>query len=141
MRKSILVLAAAFFGLIAVAFGAFGAHGLKKMISPEYITMWEKGVQYQFYHALGINSLCALSQDRRLQAGTSMRHIVLYLGILFFSGSLYLLATRELTGMPTGILRADHTSWRASFLSLGWGLILVHALKERLSRSLRCACA
>lgn len=127
MRKSILVLAS-FFGLIAVAFGAFGAHGLKKLISPEYITMWEKGVQYQFYHTLAL-IVCAIylkTEDSKLIRNAAYCFV---LGILFFSGSLYLLATRELTGMPTVIL-GPITPVGGFFFIVGWGLILVNALKK-----------
>ena len=127
MRKSILVLAS-FFGLIAVAFGAFGAHGLKKLISPEYITMWEKGVQYQFYHTLAL-IVCAIylkTEDSKLIRNAAYCFV---LGILFFSGSLYLLATRELTGIPTVIL-GPITPIGGFFFIVGWGLILVNALKK-----------
>jgi uncharacterized membrane protein YgdD (TMEM256/DUF423 family) len=127
MRKSILVLAS-FFGLIAVAFGAFGAHGLKKLISPEYITMWEKGVQYQFYHTLAL-IVCAIylkAEDSKLIRNAAYCFV---LGILFFSGSLYLLATRELTGIPTIIL-GPITPIGGFFFIVGWGLILVNALKK-----------
>lgn len=127
MRKSILVLAA-FFGLIAVAFGAFGAHGLKKLISPEYITMWEKGVQYQFYHTLAL-IVCALylkAEDSKLIRNAAYFFVI---GILFFSGSLYLLATRDLTGVPTIIL-GPITPIGGFFFIVGWGLILVSALKK-----------
>jgi uncharacterized membrane protein YgdD (TMEM256/DUF423 family) len=127
MRKSILVLAS-FFGLIAVAFGAFGAHGLKKLISPEYISMWEKGVQYQFYHALAL-IVCAIylkTEDSKLILNAAYCFV---LGILFFSGSLYLLATRELTGIPTVIL-GPITPVGGFFFIAGWGLILVNALKK-----------
>jgi uncharacterized membrane protein YgdD (TMEM256/DUF423 family) len=127
MRKSILVLAS-FFGLIAVAFGAFGAHGLKKLISPEYITMWEKGVQYQFYHTLAL-IVCAIylkTEDSKLIRNAAYCFV---LGILFFSGSLYLLATRELTGIPTVIL-GPITPIGGFFFIVGWGLIFVNALKK-----------
>ena len=45
---------AAFVLLIAVAFGAFGAHGLKAKVTPEALGQWQTGVQYQFYHGLGL---------------------------------------------------------------------------------------
>lgn len=127
MKKSILI-AAAFFGLIAVAFGAFGAHGLKKIVSPEYIVMWEKGVQYQFYHALAL-MVCALYLKTEYTKLVLNAAYCFIFGILFFSGSLYLLATRELTGVPTVIL-GPITPIGGFFFIVGWGLILVHALKK-----------
>jgi len=127
MRKSILILAA-FFGLIAVAFGAFGAHGLKKLINPDYISLWEKGVQYQFYHTLAL-IVCAIylkTEDSKLIRNAAYCFV---LGIVCFSGSLYLLATRELTGVPTVVL-GPVTPIGGFFFIVGWGLILVNALKR-----------
>lgn len=127
MRKSILILAA-FFGLIAVVFGAFGAHGLKKLISPENIAMWEKGVQYQFYHVLAL-IVCAIylkTEESKLIRNAAFCFVF---GILFFSGSLYLLATRDLTGIPT-VFIGPITPLGGFFFIVGWGLILVNALKK-----------
>jgi uncharacterized membrane protein YgdD (TMEM256/DUF423 family) len=82
--------------LAAVAIGAFGAHGLKARIAPELMAVYKTGVEYHFYHALGLILLglaaCHLPPSAWLKAaGWTM-----LAGILLFSGSLYLLA---LTGV------------------------------------------
>ncbi len=76
------------FGII---FGAFGAHGLKSKISPEMLQVFEVGVRYQMYHALGLMLLGILLAGNThwliVAAG-----ICFVLGILIFSGSLYALS-------------------------------------------------
>lgn len=127
VQKAFLI-AAALGGLTAVAFGAFGAHGLKKLISPEYITMWEKGVQYQVYHSLSL-FMCYFFLRREESTLIRNAGICFILGILCFSGSLYLLATRELTHIPTLVL-GPVTPIGGFFFIAGWGLVLVQAIKK-----------
>jgi uncharacterized membrane protein YgdD (TMEM256/DUF423 family) len=81
---------------ISVALGAFAAHGLKASIRPDLLDVFETGVKYQFYHGLGILLLYAM--QRRLNEDVLKRVYYLFItGIIIFSGSLYILATRELT--------------------------------------------
>ena len=91
MLRSFLMLAA-FFGFTGVALGAFAAHGLKKSLSAEYLAIFHTGVTYQLVHALalfGVALLAAHMPGRLvLWAGVSFS-----IGILLFSGSLYLLTT------------------------------------------------
>ena len=126
MHKTFLVIAS-LAGLTAVIFGAFGAHGLKKLISPESLEMWEKGVQYQIYHALAV-FLCAFYLKKDYSAEIRNAGICFTLGILFFSGSLYLLATLELTGLPKFIL-GPITPLGGFFFIAGWALVLVQAIR------------
>lgn len=85
----------AIFGMLAIILGAFGAHALKKVLSLEELSTFETGVKYQMYHALfllfiGMNNNIAPKTKRAI-------YILTLLGILFFSGSIYLLATNSLT--------------------------------------------
>ncbi len=111
--------------LLAVALGAFGAHGLKTRIAPELLPVYKTGVEYHFYHALGL-ILAGLAAFRLpesvhlLRAGWAM-----LAGIVLFSGSLYLLA---LTGV----------TWLGMITPLGgvafiaaWGLFAAAAIKAR----------
>jgi uncharacterized membrane protein YgdD (TMEM256/DUF423 family) len=80
----------------AVAAGAFGAHSLRAYLSPEMLAIWQTGVQYQAWHALAL-----LAVGLYLQAHAGARWVrwsgrLFAVGILLFSGSLYLLA---LTGV------------------------------------------
>lgn len=88
MAKHFLLIAG-FSGLLAVILGAFGAHGLKGKVTPELLSAFQTGVQYQFYHTLTL-LLVALLLLRFPQL--SLLHWAgwaFVAGILLFSGSLY----------------------------------------------------
>lgn len=79
--------------MLAVGFGAFGAHGLKALLSDYYLEIFKTGVQYQFYHALGI-ILLSIASINKVNYKPAM--LLMFLGIVCFSGSLYLLALQDL---------------------------------------------
>ena len=86
----IFVILGAVNAFISVALGAFGAHGLEGRISDHYLGIWETAVQYQMFHAAGliaIGILIGLTGVTMNAAGWLM-----FAGIIFFSGSLYVLA-------------------------------------------------
>ena len=126
MQKAFLV-AAALAGLTAVIFGAFGAHSLKPHISADQLHAWETGVQYQIYHALAL-FMCFLYLRKEQSVNIRNAGICFMLGILCFSGSLYLLATKDFTGIP-GIIIGPVTPIGGFFFIAGWSLVLVQALK------------
>ena len=98
----IFILLGSVSAFLAVALGAFGAHGLKNRVTPEMLSVWETSVLYHLVHALGlllIGILCHLMPEIGLvrNAGWS-----LLIGTLLFSGSLYVLV---LTGVkPLGMI-------------------------------------
>jgi uncharacterized membrane protein YgdD (TMEM256/DUF423 family) len=105
---------AALMGLLAVALGAFGAHGLKELLAKNGTLMiWEKAVFYHFVHGV---MLCVLASRPRVPAGPWISFLA---GIVIFSGSLYLLAVTNVRWLgaitPLGGL---------SFL-LGWLWLLL----------------
>src|SRR5476649_2942257 len=86
------LLIGALFGLLGVAFGAFGAHWLRSRLSPEMLAVFETAVRYQMYHALALLiTAAAIGRigDARLLAVAGWCFVV---GIVLFSGSLYALA-------------------------------------------------
>lgn len=88
-------LGAALMGL-AVIIGAFGAHGLKPLLSDYQLDIYNKGVLYHMIHALGILIAAALSNS--VYVRTKFLNLACYfllIGCILFSGSLYLLATKE----------------------------------------------
>ncbi len=89
MHKTFL-LTAALAGAVSVALGAFAAHGLRKMLQPESLQVFETGVKYQFYHALALLAVGILWQQF---AGQSLLWSgrLFITGLFLFSGSLYLL--------------------------------------------------
>ncbi|MDG2431057.1 DUF423 domain-containing protein [Flavobacterium sp.] len=94
MTKKILT-TASILGALAIILGAFGAHALKKVLSLDQLSTFETGVKYQMYHALFllvIPSLTSLSDKAKKSI-----LILVQLGVLLFSGSIYLLATNDLT--------------------------------------------
>jgi uncharacterized membrane protein YgdD (TMEM256/DUF423 family) len=80
----------AVFGFLAVALGAFGAHALKARLTPEDLEIFETGVRYQMYHALALFAV-AWAATRWPEGNTSLAGWAFVVGILIFSGSLYLL--------------------------------------------------
>jgi len=109
-------------GFLGVAFGAFGAHGLKNRLSPELLAVFETGVRYQMYHVFALLIVAAaighIGSARLLViSGWSF-----FAGILLFSGSLYALA---LTGV--GMLGAVTPIGGVLFL-IGWVSLAVFAL-------------
>ncbi|SEM81550.1 Uncharacterized membrane protein YgdD, TMEM256/DUF423 family [Pseudomonas sp. ok272] len=89
MLRGFLMLAA-FFGFTGVALGAFAAHGLKGRLSAEYLAIFHTGVTYQLVHTLALLGVALLAAQvpGRLVAWAGAAFVI---GILLFSGSLYLL--------------------------------------------------
>src|ERR1700748_783237 len=95
MKKKIFI-TASIFGAIAVVAGAFGAHGLQEKLKPQDMHVWDTAVQYQFYHVFALLGLAGLSRYQTRFVNDC--YCLFSAGIILFSGSLYLLATRELLG-------------------------------------------
>ena len=117
----IFVLAAAIFGSLGVAAGAFGAHGLEDRLTPDALEIWKTAATYQMYHALALLGAAWLAHEVPSTATTTAGWCFIG-GILVFSGSLYLLA---LTGV--GKLGAI-TPFGGLALIAGWIAIFVAAL-------------
>jgi uncharacterized membrane protein YgdD (TMEM256/DUF423 family) len=92
MMKSIFLLLGALSALIGVGMGAFGAHGLKTVISPEMLAVYQTGVTYQMWHALGLIAIALISQHAPDSKLLRWAGGLMFAGILLFSGSLYALA-------------------------------------------------
>jgi uncharacterized membrane protein YgdD (TMEM256/DUF423 family) len=76
---------------LAVALGAFGAHGLKSKVSAEMLTVWQTGVQYHMFHALGLILLGILIHLLPQIGPLRLSGWLLFSGIVLFSGSLYVM--------------------------------------------------
>ena len=116
--------------LLAVALGAFGAHAISERVDLKAYTNWQTAAQYQFFHGLALLGLAAL--DVRLASRTlSLVRIFFVLGVVCFSGSLYLLATREITGTE-GLTRflGPNTPLGGLMFMAGWAVLLVGALRK-----------
>lgn len=111
--------------LLAVALGAFGAHGLKDKIDASMLSAYETGVHYHIAHALGL-MLIGLAADKLGESKHVSRAAgFIALGIVLFSGSLYLMAV---TGI--GMLGIITPFGGVSFI-VGWAFLAIAARKSR----------
>jgi len=101
MIKANFIRIAALLGATAVAIGAFGAHGLKPRLTEYQLTIFEKGVQYHFYHALALLATGLLLHFRGSNPWLVRAGWLFFAGVMAFSGSLYILACRDLLTFPT----------------------------------------
>ncbi|MET6989233.1 DUF423 domain-containing protein [Sediminicola arcticus] len=127
MNKTILVVGV-ILGLTAVILGAFGAHGLEKLVSKENVETFSTGVTYQMYHAL---LLLFLGSTNFITS--SSKKAIFYLiigGVLLFSGSIYSLATNELTAFDFKKI-AFLTPIGGSLLIFGWILLGIRIFRQR----------
>ncbi len=128
MQKTFGIIAT-LYGALAVILGAFGAHALKDKLDTYQHTIYEKAVSYQFYHVAALLAIALLAD--KLQVKTlSLAGWFFTAGILFFSGSLYLLATRSLLGLDalTPVLGPITPIGGLCFI-IGWILLLVSFTK------------
>ncbi|MEZ4855061.1 MAG: DUF423 domain-containing protein [Gelidibacter sp.] len=131
MNKSILITAAVL-GIVSIILGAFAAHGLKTLISADMQQVFETGVRYQMYHAivlLFVGSTSLLS----MKAKNTIAYLIV-IGLLFFSGSIYGLATNELTSFDfksVGFI----TPIGGLLLIIAWVLLLINFLKIKVDKS------
>jgi uncharacterized membrane protein YgdD (TMEM256/DUF423 family) len=93
MNKRIII-TASLFGMLAVIAGAFGAHALKAKLSPQELQVWHTAVEYHFYHVFALLFLSTFARFKNKLIIAS--YYLFAIGIVFFSGSLYLLSCRGL---------------------------------------------
>ena len=127
MIKKIL-LTATTLGLIAIIIGPFGAHGLKPKISPNQFESFQTGVTYQMYHALFLLFLGSTTK-----VSQKMKYMIFYfiiLGVICFSGSIYLLATNDLTAFNFKSIWFI-TPLGGLLLIMGWAVLLFGIFKYK----------
>jgi uncharacterized membrane protein YgdD (TMEM256/DUF423 family) len=106
---------------LAVALGAFGAHGLRGMLEPAMLAAWHTGVQYHVYHALGLLALGAL--HTRLHAGgAGLAGLLMLAGVVLFCGSLYLMALTGIRGLGA-ITPFGGAAFIIAWLIFAWGAL------------------
>ncbi len=111
--------------LIAITLGAFGAHSLKEVLTPEQLSSFETGVRYQMYHGLAL--LIVGSVHERVDV-TKWFYRFIYGGVLMFSGSIYLLSVQEQLGISLKFL-GPVTPIGGSLLIIAWILFIVQWIK------------
>lgn len=114
---------AAFVLALAVVIGAFGAHGLRDSLDAYRLGVYETGVQYHFYHALGMLAIPLLARaGLTTENAAKWAFRLLLIGIVFFSGSLYALAITGTTILGA-ITPIGGVAFIAGWLVLVWGTI------------------
>lgn len=126
---SLFIRIGAVLGALAVALGAFGAHALKQRVSEAAVNIFETGVRYQFYHVIALLLVAVIYKDFG-NRWTTVSGWFFIVGILLFSGSLYLL---------TFIKAAEKTqyNWVGAITPLGgvafiagWVCVLIGVMKD-----------
>lgn len=118
------VISGAIFAMLAVALGAFGAHGLEGKIAENLLAAYKTGVQYHMYHALGLLAVAWLFERLHSPQLVKWSGMFMIIGIVLFSGSLYIMA---LTGLT--FLGAITPLGGVSFIT-GWVLLVLAALRK-----------
>jgi uncharacterized membrane protein YgdD (TMEM256/DUF423 family) len=108
---------------LAVALGAFGAHGLEGKLEPKYLETWKTGVTYQMFHATGLLIIAVLLGNLPANSLLSWSGWLMFIGIIFFSGSLYVLSVTQIS-----ILGAVTPLGGVAFLA-AWILLIIAAVK------------
>lgn len=117
----------ALYGLLAVVFGAFGAHALKKRFTADQLNSFETGVKYQMYHALVL-----LMLGFNLNLETPLEKYIVYcfiIGVFLFSFSIYGLCLSASKGKKLKFL-GPITPLGGLFLTMGWGLLLYSFIRS-----------
>ena len=122
-RKTIIT--GTVFMALAVAFGAFGAHIVEDMLTPDRFDVYQTAVEYHFYHALGLLLIGAISQHLSDSSWLRWSGILITAGIFIFSGSLYLLTLTD-----TGWLGAVTPIGGAAFIA-GWVCLATAVFLEK----------
>ncbi len=120
MTDRLAALLGAVNALVAVAAGAFGAHGLRARLDPDKLEVWKTGAQYQMYHALGLFAAAWLIS--RGAAAARPAAWLMLAGILLFSGSLYVLAVTGVRGIGA-ITPVGGLAFLAAWALLAWAAL------------------
>ncbi|WP_410503980.1 DUF423 domain-containing protein [Flavobacterium sp. I3-2] len=123
-----LIRTAIIFGLISIILGAFGAHALKAILTEQQLTSFETGVRYQMYQALFL--LFVASSNLLTDKAKKIATIILTFGVVFFSGSIYLLATQDLSGINFKFL-GPITPIGGLLIMVSWAFVAFNVRKQK----------
>lgn len=112
------ILCGALGGLLAVAAGAFGAHGLRAQLEPAALALWATAAEYQMYHSLALLALGVATPGAQARRWWQRAALCFAAGIVLFSGSLYALALSGVHGL--GMI----TPVGGVLLLLGWAAVV-----------------
>lgn len=122
MTQQTFIITGALFGMLAIIFGAFGAHALKKILSEDQLKSFETGVKYQMYHAIVL-----LLLGFNFQFSTSAMYWCFTLGIVLFSFSIYGLVISDAKGKKLKFL-GPITPIGGLLFVVGWLLLILRTI-------------
>jgi len=128
MRKTFLVVGA-LSGAVAVSLGAFGAHGLEQIVSAADVAVFQTGVQYQMHHTLAL-MLLAIVYERLPSKWITTSAYLFACGVLFFSGSLYLITALKAKSVIVPSLVGLITPVGGLCFIMGWLCFLIGVLRK-----------
>jgi len=120
MNKRILI-SAVILAIIAIILGAFGAHKLKELLPKESLNAFETGVRYQMYHVFLLLFLAIFTEIK--ESIKKKVYLFTMVGIVFFSGSIYLLSTSSITAIDFSLIGII-TPIGGVLLIIAWGILL-----------------
>jgi uncharacterized membrane protein YgdD (TMEM256/DUF423 family) len=124
---------AGLFGTTGVALGALGAHALKQKMQEGILTIdqlnaFDTGTKYQLMHAIVLFILAYINRNKQIKLYTIASYLIT-IGILFFSGSIYMLSTQNISGIHAGFIFGPITPLGGLLLIAAWICITIQALK------------
>ena len=124
--KQLVLIVGAFYGMLSIVLGAFGAHAFKDMISMEKLASFEVGVRYMMYSAL---TLLILGFFLDFTTGIEKNAArLIMVGSFMFSGSIYFLAFSEKINVPSKVL-GPITPVGGTLMLVGWGMLLYYFIR------------
>ncbi|MBU0654408.1 MAG: DUF423 domain-containing protein [Gammaproteobacteria bacterium] len=123
MKRNYCLIIGALLGMFAVILGAFGAHGLEKMLDAKMLQRFHTGVEYQFYHAFALLATGLLREHYNHKL-LNYAGYAFTLGVLLFSASLYAYAMTGITAI------AVITPLGGTAFIMGWLFLLLFLIKK-----------
>jgi len=125
---------AGLFGTTGVALGALGAHALKQKVQEGILTLdqlsaFDTATKYQLMHAIVLFILAYINRNKQIKLYNIASYLMVF-GVLFFSGSIYILATQNISGIHAGFVFGPLTPIGGLLLISGWICITIQALKR-----------
>ncbi|NNE28248.1 MAG: DUF423 domain-containing protein [Saprospiraceae bacterium] len=133
MNRKLIIRLGAILLLLGVVLGAFASHGLKAQLSTEQLTSFQTGVRYQFIHGIALLWLGIVSEKLISTKWVSRAAWAFLVGTIFFSGSIYLLTTRSITGLEAGAILGPTTPIGGILYILGWLAVILGTFPGRRS--------
>ena len=127
MKKNILI-KGAILGMLAVLGGAFGAHALKEILTPEHLASYQTGIRYQLIHAVVLLLLFVLTlkfDNKQFKIAANL----IFWGVVLFSGSIYILTLKNIIGLEALKFAGPITPIGGLLIISGWIMLILGGLK------------